>query len=736
MIDERILRRFGAHQNKSSDFSRRGFLKVTGLGAAGFVVACSSASESATAQEVGAPESQQDLNAFVRVSSDNTVTVQIKHFEMGQGVVTGLATLIAEELDADWAQIAWEFAPANAAVYGQTESGVQATGGSNSIRNSFLQMRRLGAAARAMLVGAAAREWGVPEGEIEVSNGIVSHASGKSSGFGALAALAASVPAPQEPVLKDPSEFKLIGKTTPRLDSPEKTDGTAMYTIDVTLPDMVHAAIIHPPRFGAKATSVDDAAAREVPGVLDVVTIPQGVAVIAESYYIAMSAIKQVNVTWDTTGTESRSSDQVMADFRSLADTPGLTAHHHGDVDAAFADADQIVDVTYEFPLLAHASIEAMNAVVLLKEGECEIWSGSQSPTLDQMTVSQILGIPMENITVNTYFSGGSFGRRANLGADYLTQTVLIAKAYGKQVPVKLQWTRENDMKAGKYRPPSVLRLRGALDAEGNVTGFHHRAITASFAKDTPFESFFFNDGIDHAVVEGAEENPYEVPNSLLDVHYPEFGVPVSWWRAVGYTQNGYAIETFMDDLALAAGRDPVELRRSLLQEHPRHLAVLDKAVAEAGPAPVGPGKGRGVAMHESFKTYVAEVADVTLNDDGTYQVDRVVLAVDCGVAVNPDVVKAQMEGGIGFGLGAVMREKITLNNGEVEQSNFYDYFPLRMSDMPEVEVHIIPSAEAPTGVGEPAVPPIGPAVANALRNAGAKPVRNLPFGDRVEMDA
>ncbi len=714
--------------------SRRTFLKVTGLGTAGFMIGLGLADQNdgvfaAEEREAG----KSVFNPFVRVSADDTVTVVVNKLDMGQGIIAGFATIVAEEMDADWDQMDWEFAPVDVETY-KDSTGVQATGGSRSIRLEWNRLRQMAASARFMLVQAAATVWGVPATEISVSKGMLSHASGKKGTFGEFAAAASEITPPAQPSLKSAADYKLIGTRLKRPDTDEKTDGTATYTMDVSLPGMLHAAIAHAPKFGGKVKSFDDKAARAIDGVEDVVQIESGVAVVAKRYYIAKKAVEALDIEWDFSSAETRSTDQLFAGFRAMAKEAGTVARNDGDVEAAFANADKVIETEYELPFLAHAALEPMNAVVDLREDECHVWTGSQAPQGDQLYTAQIVGLPLEKVHVHTLYAGGSFGRRVTITGDYNKDAAMVAKAIGGRAPVKLQWARENDMKGGKYRSMSFVKMRGGLDKEGNLIAWHTTLVTPAYAKGTAFESRFIHNGIDHPTVEGADINPYEVPNLKLETHHPETAVTMSHWRSVGHSQNGFTMEVFVDEMALAAGKDPVEFRRNLLANHPRHLAVLNKAVAEAGPVPKGRGKARGVAMHESFYSYVAEVADVTLKDDGTYSVDKVVCAVDCGLAINPDNIKAQMEGSIAMGLGAAMREQITLTDGEVDQSNFYDYFPLRMSDMPNIDVHIIPSTEAPTGVGEPGLPPIAPAVANALRAAGAKPIRKLPIGDRVEV--
>jgi isoquinoline 1-oxidoreductase beta subunit len=674
------------------------------------------------------------MNAFIKVSSDNTVTVVIKHQDMGQGVTTGLTTIVAEELDADWAQMRWEYAPADASRYANSNYGIQATGGSSSIHNSWPQLRQVGAAARAMLVEAAAKEWGVPAAEIQVKKGVVSHDNGSAATFGDLAVKAASITPPAEPSLKDPKDFELIGAKLPRIDSPEKVSGNAIYTIDVTRPGMLTAMIAHPPKFGGRVASFDATAANEIPGVQEVVEIPTGVAVLADNFWAASRGRDALSIEWDFAASETRNSAELMESLKILARNQGAVARNDGDVDAAFAEAETIVERTYEFPFLAHATMEPMNAVVELSDDLCEIWTASQAQSLDQRVAAGIAGVDPANVKINTLSAGGSFGRRAPLNSDYVAEAVMIAKAIGGRAPVKLQWSREDDIKTGLYRPMSFHRLRGGLDADGNIIAWSHRIVAPSFYANTPFSAVMIVDGVDKGIVDGAKGLPYAIPNLQVDMHIAEIGVPTLLWRSVGHTHNGYATETFLDALAIAGGKDPIELRRELLKDHPRHLGVLNAAVELAGDVPSGDRRHRGVAVHESFRSFVAEIADVSINDDGTYKVDRVACAVDCGVAVNPDVIKAQMEGGIGMGLGSTMREQVLLENGEVLQNNFYDYFPLRISDMPEIDVAIIPSAEAPTGVGEPGLPPAGPALANAIQAATGKTPTILPIGDQVDV--
>ena len=719
----------------SRALSRRNFIKVSSLAGAGFVVGCAASSESSSrVAKESAPAATEGLvfNDFVKVTSDNKVTVVVKHLDKGQGVTTGLPTIVAEEMDADWSQMEWEFAPADASRYNNIFWGpAQGTGGSTSIANSWMQLRNAGATARAMLVSAAAEQWQVPASEIQVKQGVLSHASGKSGRFGEFAAAAVNHKPEGDPQLKDPSQFSMVGASLPRKDSPEKTTGRAQYTVDIQLPDMLVAVIAHPPKFGATLKTLDATAAKAKPGVVEVVSTPRGVAVLANGYWQAIQGRQALSIEWDESNAELRGTDELWRDFKAQSKKPGEVVRNDGDLQQALSDADQVVEVEFEFPYLAHATMEPMNCVVHLRDDGCEIWTGCQTPTGDQHTAAAITGLPLEKVKINTVFAGGSFGRRAVPDSDFVQEALLIAKAMDHTGPVKLQWSREDDMQGGRYRPMALHKMRATLK-EGQITGWHDYIVSQSLLRGTPFEGFI-QGPIDPAVTEGAHNVPYAIPNVQIEAHEAQVGVPVLWWRSVGHTFNAYAVEVFIDELAEQLKKDPAQMRRELLANHPRHLGVLERVVKESGwGSPLEPNRGRGIAVHESFSSFVAEVVEVTVDDDGSYSVDRVVCAVDCGIAVNPDVVRAQMEGGIGFGLGATRSETITLTEGRVDQGNFTHYRPLRIDEMPEIEVHIVPSNEGPTGVGEPGTPPIGPAVANALRAVTGKPIRVLPIGNKV----
>lgn len=728
--------------------SRRVFLQGSaGLTLAFLIPASALAAESGPGKTVGAAASGSFApNAFLRIGADNTVTVISKHLEMGQGTYTGLATLLAEELDADWKQVRIEGAPADASRYNNLFWGqAQGTGGSTAMANSWEQMRKAGAAGRAMLVSAAARRWKVAEKEISVRRGVVLHAKSKrSASFGQLAEAAAAETVPAEVKLKDPRDFRLIGKHVPRKDSADKTNGRAIFTQDIQLPGMLVAVVAHPPRFGGTVKSFDAAASRQVKGVVDVVQIPQGVAVLATDTWSAKKGRDLLMVEWDDSRAFTLGSDEIFAKYHELAKTPGLPARSEGDAGQAFASAARTLSAAYDFPYLAHAAMEPMNCVVRLSEAGCEVWNGEQLHTGDQYALSQLFGIKPEQVTIHMLYAGGSFGRRACKDSDYVLEAAAIVKAIGgtahATAPVKLVWLREDDMRGGYYRPAFHHRLEAAIDGQGRLTGWRHRLVGQSILAGSPFAGMI-KDGIDAVSVEGAANLPYAIPNLQVDLHSPtDIGVPVLWWRSVGSSHTAFSTETFLDEVAAASGKDPLALRLDLLHEHPRHTATLKLAADMAGwKKPLAPGKagtrrGRGIAVHESFRSVVAQVAEVTVGADGSVKVDRVVAAVDCGTAINPDNIRAQVEGAVGFALSAVLHGEITLDQGRVVQGNFDSYAPIRIHEMPQVEVHILPSAAPPTGIGEPGVPPLAPAVVNAIAAATGKRIRNLPIrsGDLV----
>lgn len=667
-------------------------------------------------------------NAFIRVAPDNTVTVLIKHLEMGQGIYTGLSTIVAEEMDADWSQMRAEHAPADVKLYANSGLGFQATGGSTSTANSYLQLRQAGATARAVLVSAAAKEWNAPDADITVEKGVLSY-KGKTATFGELAARAAALPVPANVTLKDPKTFKLIGGTVPRLDTGSKVDGSAKYGMDHAAPNMMVAVVARAPRFGGVASNFDSTTAKAMPGVKAVMSVPSGVAVLADSFWQAQKARSALRIEWDETNAEKRSTAQIFAEYKALAAKPGLPARKVGDAPAAIAKAKRTVTAEFEFPYLAHAPMEPLDCTIVRQLDGCEIWAGVQFHTIDQGNVAAVLGFKPDQVKINTMFAGGSFGRRANIQSDYLVEAAHIVKGLPVGTPVKVIWTREDDLRGGKYRPMYFHSIKAGLDEQNKVVAWQHTIVGQSIGKGSAFESFLIKDGIDGTSVEGAANLPYDIPNIAVDLHTTVAGPTVLWWRSVGSTHNAYATEVFADQVAKAMGQDPLEFRRAMLAKHPRHLGVLNLAAEKAEwTKPLGKDKARGIAVAEAFGTTVAQVVEISRNTAGQINVDRVVCAVDCGVVVNPDIVQAQMEGGIAFGLGTILKSAITLKDGLVQQSNFDTYGVLRMTEMPTVEVHTVRSDTAPSGVGEPGVPPIGPALANAMFALTGVPVTKLPM--------
>lgn len=669
-------------------------------------------------------------NAFVRIAEDSTVTVLSKHTEMGQGSYTGLATIVAEELDADWNQIRVEGAPADAKLYNNLAFGpFQGTGGSTAIANSYDQLKQAGASARAMLVTAAANRWNVPASEITIASGVIQHKSGKSARFGELVADAAKLPVPTDVKPKDPSAYNRIGKSAPRVDSKAKSTGKAIFTQDFKLPGMLTAVVAHPPRFGGKVKSFDASKAKEIKGVKSVVAFEtparSGVAVVATDFWAAKKGRDALTIEWDESNAFKQSTEDLLKEYRELTKKTGDIAKQEGDVEKAFASAARTFEATYEFPYLAHATMEPMNCVVQIGQGSCEVWNGEQFQTADQMSIAKMLDIAPKDVKINQLFAGGSFGRRANPASDYLVETVAIAKAIGTKDPVKLVWTREEDMRAGYYRPMYVHWLKAGVDAQGKLVAWHHRIVGQSITRGTLFDS---KSKIDFTSVEGAQNLPYHIPNLQVELHTTETKVPVLWWRSVGSTHTAFATECFLDEVARGTKQDPYALRRSLLEKHPRHMAVLDLVAEKSGwKKKRAADEIYGLALHESFNSVVGQVAKLKKTPNGPKLVS-VVCAVDCGIAVNPNIVAMQMESGIGYGLSAALTGAVTFKEGQVEQGNFDDYPVLRINEMPAVETHIVPSKAKPTGVGEPGTPVIAPALANALALVDGKPVRALPL--------
>jgi isoquinoline 1-oxidoreductase subunit beta len=667
------------------------------------------------------------LNPFMRIGSDEVVTVIVNHSEMGQGVYTSLPMLVAEELGCDWKKIRVEAAPVDQAYNHADWAIMQGTGGSTSVSSEWERLRRLSASAREMLVAAAAHSWKEEKASCRVENGTVMHPSGKKLTYGEIAAKAETFSAPKDVQLKAPSKFKVVGKPMKRLDTPEKTRGAAVFGIDVTIPGMLIAVMARPPVFGAKVVSFEADKAKAVPGVKHVVQVPSGVAVAAIGFWPAKQGRDALEIVWDEGPNAKISTEGMREQYTNLAKTPGTVVRKEGKGKEALEKATRTISAEYEVPYLAHATMEPLNCVVDLRAESCEIWTGTQFQSEDRRVAAQVAGLKPEQVKIHTTFLGGGFGRRANPQSDFVAEAVEVAKALKERV--KVIWTRENDMKGGWYRPMWCDRLAGGLDADGNIAAWHHTIVGQSIMVGSPFEGAMMVDGIDVTSVEGAREIPYEIPNVLVDLHSPQIGVPVQWWRSVGHSHTGFVVESFFDEMAHAAGKDPYELRRKLLSSHPRRKGVLELAAQKAGWGdPLPEGQARGIAVHASFGSFVAQVAEVSVSARGELRVHRVVCAVDCGRVVNPNTVEAQMEGGIVYGLTAVLHGAITLKNGRVEQSNFHDYPMLSINEMPKVEVFIMPSEEKPSGVGEPGVPPVAAAVTNAIFAATGKRIRRLPI--------
>jgi isoquinoline 1-oxidoreductase subunit beta len=614
-----------------------------------------------------------------------------------------------------------------APVYNHTAFGTQLTGGSTSVPSEWERMRKMGAAAREMLIAAAAETWGVDRTTCRAENSTVIHSSGKKLTYGELAEKAAKMIVPDQMPLKDPSKFKIIGKPTPRLDTPEKVNGKALFGIDAKVPGALTALVARSPVFGGKVKSFSAARAIAVPGVKEVVQVPTGVAVIADSFWSAKKGRDVIEVVWDEGALAGLSTPGLRREYADLAKKPGALAKKEGNIEEALGKAQKRVDAEYEVPYLAHATMEPLNCLVDLRPGGCDIWTGTQTQTWERDAAVRILGLKPEQVRVHTTFLGGGFGRRANPHSDFVSEALQVAKAIKK--PVRVVWTREDDTTGGYYRPMWYDRLSAGLDEKDSLTAWQHTIVGQSIMEGTAFEKAMTKGGVDEASVEGAADSPYEIPNVFVSLHSPKTGVPVQWWRSVGHSHTGFVVESFMDEVAFAAGKDPYEFRRSLLTNHPRHRGVLDLAARAAGwGTPGAPGRARGIAMHQSFGSFVAQVAEVSVSPEGEVRVHKVVCAVDCGKAVNPSTIEAQVESAVVFGLTAALYGAITFKNGRVEQNNLDTYPLLRIGEMPLVEVHILESNEPPSGIGEPGTPPIAPAVTNAIFAATGKRIRRLPI--------
>jgi isoquinoline 1-oxidoreductase subunit beta len=698
------------------DRSRRRFLEFGAVVGGGLIVGIDLHPQPAAA----AAETAFEPSAFLRVDRGGSVTVFIGQSEMGQGVLTGLAQIVAEELDVDWESVRFEQAPTDPA-FNHPVWGIQATGGSTSVMAFWEPLRKAGATARSMLVAAAADTWHVDPGSCRTSNGEVIHPNGIRLGYGQLVDKACAMPVPLRVALKDPRDFRIVGQSKPRLDTHAKVDGSARFGIDVRLPGMLVAVVARSPAVAGKLLSFDDAKARVVRGVRHVVRIDSGVAVVADGFWAAKRGRDVLEIRWDESASAGLSSEAISAELRRLVGSPGLVALREGDPSAV--TTDRWIEADYEVPYLAHACMEPMNATAWVRGDRVEVWAPTESPGLDRGVLAKVAGVEARKVEVNTTLLGGGFGRR--FAQDFSSEAVQVSKAVG--APVQVVFTREDDMKAQYYRPAAHARLRAALDASGRPVAFTARVACSSIDKAAGFE---LKNGIDGTAVEGLMLWPYGSTDVQIEWAPYENGIVVWFLRSVGYSQNAFFAESFIDELAHAAGRDPVEYRRELLAHNPRLRAVLELAADKAGwGQPLPAGRARGVAVNRFRGTFIAQVVEVSLAADGRPHVHRVVCAVDCGQVINPGIIRQQMEGGVVFALSAALHGQITLRNGRVEQGNFDDYRIVRIDDVPEVDVVIVLSDERPTGIGETAVPPLAPAIANALFALTGKRVRSQPFG-------
>ena len=711
--------------NQPTKPDRRQFLKTSALLGSGLVISFmvpARARRLAAATNTGKPGLYFTPNAFLRVGVDDSINIILSHVEMGQGIWTTLSMLIAEELDADWKNITIEHSPAGKS-YIHTAYGMQITGGSSSTWSEFDRYRQAGATARILLIQAAAEKFKVDPSACHTENGMVICGTQKAA-YGELATAAAALPPPAKVELRKPEEWKYIGKGIKRLDAPDKINGSAKYGMDVHFPGLLTAVVAHAPVIGGKVLSFDDSAAKAVVGVREVVQIPTGIAVIADHFWAAKKGRDALKITWDPGPNTGFSSSTQLADYQKLADTKGLPALEKGNVESGLSKSVRIVEAEYTLPYLAHAAMEPINCTVRINDGTCDIWTGTQMPMSDQAAAAKILGLAPEKVNIQTPYLGGGFGRRATPTADFVSEAVEIARASGKFI--KMVWTREDDMRAAYYRPAFLHRMRIGVSADGYPVAWKQTIVGQPLSSNSP-------DGIDGASVEGVNDSPYvkDLPDVYIGLHSPQLPVSVLWYRSVGHTHTGYVMETIIDDLAHRAGKDPVAYRRHLLANASRHLGVLNLAAEKARwGKPLPPGHFQGIAVHEAFKSFVAQVAEVSLDEHGRIKIHKVVCAIDLGLAVNPDGVRAQMESGIIFGITMALYGEISIEKGMVQQSNFHDYRIARMNEAPVIEVHIVPSTDTMGGAGEPCVPPTAPAIANAIFAATGKRIRKLPFGN------
>nr|WP_315485507.1 xanthine dehydrogenase family protein molybdopterin-binding subunit [uncultured Undibacterium sp.] len=732
-----MIQKNNASSHDATSFSRRNFLKMSA--ASGFALGMFPAIAQTDKPAAGLKTFQKPA-AFVQIAKDGKITVTINRLEFGQGVHTALPMILAEELDADWSKVGAVHGTADPA-YADPVFGMHLTGGSGSIKHSYTQYRELGARARAMLITAAAAEWKVNPDTLRTDRSMVIRADGKTLSYGDLAEAAMKLAVPEKVSLKDPKTFKIIGKQVGRLDASDKSNGKQNFGIDVRLPGMLTALIAHPPVFGAKLKSVDDSAAKQIKGVRAILKIAvdrggEGVAVIADGFWQAKQAREALKLDWDTSGVEKVDSATQLKQYQELAKTPGKF-HFKADV-SKLASAPKKITAEFSFPYLAHAAMEPLNCTVHLSAdgSKAELWVGTQMPGVESMAAAQALGVAPQNINLHVQMAGGGFGRRAVPTCDYVVESCNVAKAArsaGIQAPIRTIWSREDDIKGGYYRPMHVHRAEIGYDEQGQVQAWDHVIVGQSIVAGTPFEGFLIKDGIDGTAVEGMRD-PYQIP-MRLSVHHPKVNVPVLWWRSVGSTHTAYVMETLIDEIARNAKQDPVAYRlKQFGDKHPRHTAALKLAVEKSGynKRRLPKGQAWGVAVHESFETVVAYVVTASIKD-GQAKLHTATAGVHCNLAVNPKTIEAQVQGGALMGLGMCLQNAaITFKEGVVEQSNFGDYAVARISDMPQMTVHIVPSADPPTGMGEPGLPPLAPAFANAIAKLTGAAPRSLPFNLKV----
>ncbi|GLI95358.1 xanthine dehydrogenase family protein molybdopterin-binding subunit [Methylocystis echinoides] len=713
----------GSAGSSENNVSRRTFLRASAAIGGGLIIGVTLPRAVGEAEAADAGAFTPD--AFIRIDRIGQVTLIVPQVEMGQGTYTSLPMLVAEELEVELAQLRVEHAPPDDKLYGNSLIGFQATGGSTSVRAFWEPLRTAGAAARSMLIVAAAEGWQASASSCRAEAGEVVHMpSGRRVAYGALVDRAAKLPVPDKVALKDPKDFKLIGTAAKRLDAPAKVNGSAQYGIDVKVPGMKIAAVAASPIIGGKLARVDESAARAVRGVREVVRLDDAVAVIADHMWAAKKGLAALDIHWDEGENAEVSTADIVRKLQDAANRPAVVAKKEGDVAKAMAGAARILEATYEAPFLAHATMEPMNCTAHVRKDGCDVWVGTQVITRARAAAAAAAGLPLEKVQVHNCLLGGGFGRR--LDVDYVTQAVLIARQV--DFPVKVIWSREEDLQHDVYRPYYYDRLAAGLDEKGLPIAWSHRVVGSSVEARWSPETFA--NGLDSDAVEGAA-GPYAFPNLLIDYvrEEPPPGLTTGWWRGVGMTHNAFMVEGFIDELAAATRSDPVAYRRALLDGNPRMKAALDLAAAKAGwGQPLPPGIGRGVSVMFGFETYIAQVAEVAVAGDGQVRVQRIVCAVDCGRTVNPDTIKAQMEGGVIFGLTAALYGEITLDRGRVVQRNFDAYQMMRIDETPVIDVHIIESDAAPGGIGEPGTSAIAPAVVNAIFAATGKRLRRLPI--------